>query len=268
MTIYGVDWGSGDKTITFDGIEYKNWPGGLPELIEHLNPGDHMHLEPTFCSYETHKRNSIIEQAQTKGLLITTTSTRATARVRQERLIEKSDKNDAKVLWCIATEKTKHLKKVSKIQVKNVLQQNRDLLYSNLIARRNKYKTSFVEEILESLPKANDCPFEFFTKNKIKKKYDLTRVILAASIALEVKRSGGSRKDYERTIGTYESGYPGLCRSNIYHHLYRNTVKNILDKNIRRAKLKEMRKAYRWIFHNVQPMGTYDPEMGTVHPDR
>lgn len=295
-TTYAVDWGHGKKLVVFDGVECQEPDCSLLEFISRLTAGSRVVVESTWESWDKQSKNATIDLAITNGIILKTVHPRSTELYRRSHKLEKTDQGDARVIHALATEGVQHLASPRKALIKP---QSRSEKLNT--ARRLEYPAELVATFLECLPTRTTAAggVKITLPEDIRHALGDSWGILFQFVvyALDVLDAGGSREDYDRKVGAYAHGYNNIARSNIYYYRLRalvhaavgdqtgltgkelrDHVKTLPDevlRPLRKTAMKAIRRATRWVFHEVRrrraaislsQTGTEDPATGTKQP--
>ena len=291
MKTYGVDWGHGVKTCYHGEDGPVPWKKkSLAEFIEAHAPC-RIVIESTFHSFYGEEKNRTIDLAEALGCVLVTVSPRTTANYRTRLGVVKSDPTDAEVIYRIWKDGKVHLTQPKRSPVKE-----RTPLEEVELMRHRKWPKQDIKKFLQYLPPLKDIPEKVLNAlgevkpGKLGKtgKVGKERRALSTSIAVPMIAAALQSKDrheFERTVGSYGSAYPGFVRSNFYYHRLDSLVKrkrtdktkaahklksqlykqgrldeyraltSQLDIDERAALkqcMKELRRASRWVYHKVK----------------
>jgi transposase len=109
--ILAVDFaGKGKGNVTWDGRKSLTFPA-IKDVIDYAAAnGFDIYIERNFANFEVQDRGDIIAYAASMGVAIRTCHPRHTARYRDDLELEKTDKNDAKVIYHMAVRTEYHFK--------------------------------------------------------------------------------------------------------------------------------------------------------------
>jgi hypothetical protein len=109
--ILAVDFaGKGKGNVTWDGRKSLKF-STIKDVIDYAAAnGFDIYIERNFANFEVQDRGDIIAYAAEKGVAIRTCHPRHTSRYRGELELEKTDKNDAKVIYHMAARTEYHFK--------------------------------------------------------------------------------------------------------------------------------------------------------------
>ena len=264
-----------DKVTTYKNIEE----------VASNHPGCSLVLEATAESFELERRNIVLAALAAANIDAYTFKTRITAEFRREHNIsEKSDTIDAKVIYRVATETKKSLKRFGPLMEKDKLRED---ISKWVISDRSQYdgkNSRFVVEKYfgkiaskkhnKKLESKADLSALFEDKNTInssvipmefqgfifgsdnKYRKSLGRVFHTAE---EVRKVGGGYRVFRRQIGNYSNGYGCIMRSEVNFWLVR-TVANariaalrkagqlVDEKKIKKEVFKESKKFFDYIW--------------------
>jgi len=268
--VFGIDWGQGKKLTVYDGINVWSSEKDLKTFIQEYSPCLIV-IEPTFESYVRRLHNEVIREAQNLGSQIWTLPTRKTARERLNRNIEKSDENDAKLIYTLWDEKPSLYQGVYFAPARLWEDEAESTRIERIeMLRRRGWPKEGTSEFSQWLPLKEETPD--FVKHTCGdgKKLSEAFVLPLIATALDVIESGGNRDDFDRKVGMYGHGYPSLMRSHCYHHrlgalrlralkksssdkkLNRGNLKSVNDSATRKEEMRSLRRATRWFFWHVK----------------
>lgn len=236
--------------------------------------------ESTFESYNfLYGKIRAMEIIESAGGIVLTFPSRNTAMTRFALDIEKiksnkkedlkrKDRQDAEFLYRQLMDGRLHLKRAIRPMVIMAG------LSEQFEAHRRDHtlaSSDFADLIAGILPPPQDTPLEFRTMWCDGDRYSLENVV---PMYLAFLRSNKTRKDFEREVGTYVSGYPSFARATYYRLTMgsRQARRAAQKRNKPRPGMAAIltqsicRRELRRLFHFMSQKGTMYPEKGTINP--
>lgn len=220
--LVAFDWSGKHLDVTFDGVTVRQVDRS-EDLLPLLNVPHRIVCESTFESYKPERRAAMVELFRSKGHELYMYRPLATAKFRKTEGIEKTNTNDAQVIFRIAQETNMHL--YPAIGRDEDWASRRAELNAEYHAIRSMgLKTELLiepaKEILGSFKSLSPEDKAMFG-NAALDKYSET--LLAA--VYFATRYTSNRHEFERLLGMSGSAHPSLLRSDVHHHVYRHMRK-------------------------------------------
>lgn len=266
MARYGVDWSQNHENlhIITDGRSSKpvrvDWSNDFYSWIKTLKSGDTVLVESPFEPYHHKTRNDIIKHCETNGINLLTINPRETANERINLGMtydEKTDGKDARIIFNFLKSGKKHFPKAKPAK-------ERPLSWTDEVNmdRRDGWKESI--KLYSLLP--TSVPQEHQDALVNGKKYADGFVLPVLRAALQVKKTGGDRNQFEKHVGSYGAGRPSYIRATFYRRVrtldqrvlgvrsFKKAAINIIvdHPDTHKENMKKVRKACRWIFSQVK----------------
>lgn len=191
-------------------------------------PGTFLVLESTGESYELQRRKLVIEAFKQNDVQAYGYKTQRTAQFRRDNDIIKSNKNDARAIYRVATETAFSLHEFQELIEEDPI---RDGIKDFLVEDRYLHDCGKTTEIAEQYLKSANIPeehkkFIFSGKNYRKQ---IGRLL---AVAVEVRKSKRGYREFRRQIGNYGNGYASMPRSEFYHWLVKSITNKQLDREL------------------------------------
>ena len=235
--VVAMDWSFHGVHVTFDGETVITHPS-VRDFVATLRTPHQICAEATFESWDHDQRQVLAREIRAAGHELYVFRPTHTARARGD--LAKTDANDARVIYRVATQSRLHLYPLpapdpSWVELRESA--NRD--YQRLrLAGRKAELTAAAAAILG--------PYEDLD--------DETRVVLGngqhysdtllAVTYFAASRSRG-RAYFERLLGLQGSAHPSLLRSDLHHHCWRHASKRGVTWTIYRRVVRQTLAAYR-----------------------
>jgi len=232
--LVAFDWSMKGVHVTFDGDSVME--GSTVEAIMEDHPPHRIALEATFESFNLDERLRALGALRSAGHEVYGIRPINTARVRNGLGWEKTDTIDARVIWHMATNTSRHFSPLRPGVVAE-FQERMDALRSEYMdVRRMDGKTILADEARAILTPWKDLPDELraaagasgYTNS------------LAASVYFLATRTSG-RKEFEMAAGLHGSAYPTIFRSELMHHSFRHSKKKGATSTDFRRLIRKMR---------------------------
>lgn len=233
-------------------FEYK---GSLRAFIEEYEPR-RVYVESMFHNFDVAERNALVQDYPD---LLVVSPTRATRRIREQWGAEKADFVDSMAIAHFAREAERGQRHG---KVATTVTQDAS---PGVAMRRGRYKNADALRLRALLQEASppERVIRVLWTGKTAKSQPQNLALSIALLAEEVVADGGGRTEFDRRCGTYEHGYPSLVRSNIMHHRVPAVARQYgwngekrkdgeYWKEERKAALRDLRFASRWIFAAVR----------------
>lgn len=243
--LVALDWSFSAVHTTTEGESVTRWHD-MPAFLESL-PGPHKIVaESSFGSWDPDRRKALIEQLRAAGHELYVFRPKYTARLRKSLPhLEKSDANDARVIYMIATNGKLHLYPVRDPDAA-WLNFRRE---SNLewgISRLDGTKATYAKQAKRLLGPYKTQPET--RQRALGNGKDYSPTVIAVLYFCALKCS--TRNEFERLIGLHGSGYPSLLRSEIHNH----SMKHARNRGVSMsAYRREIRRAWRDLRNALVP---------------
>lgn len=187
-------------------------------------------LESTAESYELDRRLLVLEAFKAANIDPWGYDPKFTARYRDENDIEKTDTNDARVIYKVGTETSLVLHRFGPLRNDDVL---RDEITKYVVLDRSGYDGALTMKLTEKYFGVqgrkktfnNSIPEQFrplmYGSNRAYRK-QIGRILYTAEMVRKAKRG---YDEFRRQIGDYGNGYGSIMHSEVFHHLMMGQVK-------------------------------------------
>jgi len=211
------------------------------EEFAQKHPGCSVFLETTAESYELDRRKEVLAALKAANIDTYSYNPRDTMRFRLDNHIEKSDPADAKVIYRVATETKKTLKRFGPLREPLIEEGSRDPLGERIfkfviidrpyegkktLEYANKYlgKSLTKRQLKSGKVPAVVVPSEFHdfiygSDGKYRK--SIGRMLYVAE---EVRNAARGKREFRRLLGNYSNGYGSIMRSEYYHWWIKSIV--------------------------------------------
>jgi hypothetical protein len=261
-----LDWSSRRGVhYTFDGETVTN-VANLDALLDVLVRPTDIYLERTFESYSLEARARFERRCARAGHTLHTIDPRQTDRRRREEGWDKTDENDARVLWKLAQKRTHfhvgNVPDVSETFKRRQEDARRDLMITRCTGRREEYAEQQIARLppFETLdPRLQKVLVGAITMRKGQPRYMEYNATLVSAVAKAAEHHIGSRAEFEQMVGLHGNGHRSIFRSDIYHHAWSRFDLRAQEKRKKGpgklagvATLSEFRRGVRWLYHHLK----------------
>ena len=256
MNMVAFDWSGKGIDVTFDG-ETSVRMDNVDSLLAILDEPHVIVCEATYESYVPERRDAFTLACAADGHDLRTFKPRFTARLRNELGIEKTDANDALVIFRVASLGIIPMKKAGIVDP-DYRARHTAINREHTIGRFVGESESLVAEFEQAIPKETLTDIQklaFLTKAGEWRGQFISGIVRAS-------RHATSRNDFERLTGMYANGYGCHLRSDIYHWGYRGGTAGP------RMSISDLRREVRRAYHILSEKGTLAPEKGIPLPSR
>lgn len=235
-TIFGADWSRAKVDIFDPSTKTTASYPTLEDAAPHY-AGQLLILEATGESFQLQRRQTVLDAFKQHDILAYCFNSRYTSKFRIANNVPKSDKNDAKVIYRIATETPLTLHRFKALRDGDPL---RDKIQDSLVKDRylfneeNSQKASVKYLDKQEIPTEYDyLMVEKLTGRKgAKKRKYRTQAGRILMVAEQVRKAGRGYREFRRQLGNYAQGYGSMARSEYYWHWGRN----LLNREIKATK--------------------------------
>ena len=225
---FGIDW-KRHKIHICEGLDIPVYTrSNLGEFLDRRGSGNGatIVMEKSFNSFEAGDRDYQIKRAEKMGYTVLFFKSDITAMFRQEWGIDKSDENDAMVIFRIATETNTplspmkaSLKDPEYLEKFQILAQKLMMLrrewchyYNRKPIKKHKYIVSKIDSRhLPSYSSLSDV------QKKVLCNKDKTYKVSIVITVWEAAKVAKNRKEFLRLCGLYKDGHGSIMRANLYH---------------------------------------------------
>ena len=271
--VIGVDWNRTEVQVydprTGTTAQFRNL-----EDVAAAYPGTFLVLESSSESFELQRRALVLAEFAKKDIVAYCYKTQFTAKFRRRHGIDKSDKNDAKVIYRIATETKLSLHVFGPLVERG--DGLRKIIASSLIEDRylhnNAVTISTLAELKDPVPEEFDSILYAEKKLKRSSRARKFRAPIGrfVAVALEVRKAGRGYREFRRQLGNYSNGYASMPRSEFYSGLVRHISNarlgkikvadmNEAQRGAHRKVMRDVTQAVKWIWLQVRGVGTTVP---------
>ena len=237
--LVAVDWSLHGIHVTQTGRSVTFYPS-FDELLETLTQPARVVCEATVESWDPERRDALLTKFRTSGHEIYVFRPIHTARFRKRHDIEKSDENDTRVIYRIATQGRLHLYPAPALDRSWSAERERvNARYVQL--RLAGRKPGLVELATGILGPYTALPDELRHALGSGKGYSPS---LLAAVTFATAHAN-SRSTWERLLGLHGSGYPTVLRSDVHHHSFQHARR-------RGVTWQEFRHALRWCYRQLR----------------
>lgn len=255
MNTVAFDWSGKGIDVTFDGVTSERLPD-VNALLERLTEPHRIVCESTYESYIEEQRDAFTIACASAGHDLRTFKPRFTAKLRVALGMDKTDANDALVIYRVAVAGLIPLKRAGVVDPE-YRARHKAINHEHTIGRFIGETDALVAEFERVFPKNSLTDIQrlaFLTKSGEWRSQFIAGIVRASRYAT-------SRKDFENLTGMHANGYGCHLRSDIMHWGYKGGI--VKEPRMPMTALrKEVRRAY----HVLRGQGTAAPEMGTSQP--
>lgn len=258
MNTVAFDWSGKGIDVTFDGITSERMPD-VNALLGSLSGPHRIVCESTYESYIEERRDAFTVACIEAGHDLRTFKPRFTAKLRTALGIEKTDANDALVIFRVAEAGLVPLKRASVVDP-GYRARHRAINLEHTIGRFMGESDSLVAEFEKALPIDSLDETQrlvFLTKAGTWRTEFVAGIVRAARHAI-------NRNDFERLTGMSANGYGCHLRSDIMHWGYRGGIRK--KGTPPRIEVTRLRKEVRRAYHILREQGMMSPEKGISLP--
>lgn len=212
------DWSAQVLDVTTDG-EVVTQMKNIETLADSLNEPHKIVCESSFEPYVLGRRQGMAKLLRERGHELYTFNQRQTARRRRELELDKSNDNDARVIFDIAANTNMHMHPLlpdpDEEWIERRSKLNREYLHIKFNGQKPELLIKPAKAILGRFSKRTEEEQEMWGNGKPDKYSDS----VLAAVYFTTARTR-SRDEFERLLGLYQAGYPTLLRSDIHKHGY------------------------------------------------
>jgi hypothetical protein len=240
--VLSVDWNR-TEVMVFDGVKVVSL--NTLEEVACKYPNSFLVLEATGESYELQRRAEVLKAFESANILAYCFKTQRTAWFRRIFGIKKSDTEDAKVIYRIATQTTLSLHRFKELNREDLL---RESIKSFLVTDRYRHNGALSEGVATKFLKGvNTSEFQELIFSGKKYRKQIGRVLV---VALETRQAGRGFREFRRQLGNYGNGYGSMPRSEFYHWWTRTVTNSRLERNVAKG-LKDLTLSQRIVHRQV-----------------
>jgi hypothetical protein len=246
LPVVALDWAIHAVHVTFDGQRVDRYDR-VDDLLATLTEPHRIVAEATFESWDPERRRNVLAQIRDAGHEIHVYRPIHTARHRAPDM-DKSDENDARVIYRIASEQRIHTYPPvdpDPVWVSKRETLNREYTHLRLTGGKDSL-TAAATAVLGPYDALDEQARSVLGNGK---KYSPS--LLAA--AYFAAQHSTSRSEFERLLGLHGSGHPSVLRSEVHHHSFRHARKRGVTWQTYR---RELRRAYQQLKRHT---GTFVP---------
>lgn len=235
------DWSANALDCTFDGkkvFQVKK----VEQLAEMLTEPHRIVCEASFESFIPGRRHAMAKMLRDAGHEIYTFRPTATARYRHNHEIEKSNVNDAVVIYKIATETNTHICRLLDPDPEwfaRAAALNREYFIIKMSKQKPDQLIKPAKKILGWYSKLTPEQRVMWGNGKADK-YSETMLAVTYFATLHTT----NRYEFERLLGLRQSGYPSLLRSDTHHHGYGSLRKREVTMSEYRRAIRNLRSVF------------------------
>lgn len=236
--LVAFDWSLHGVHVTHDGEQVTFYPS-VTAFLDALSAPHQICAEATFESWDPQARRDLVGELRSRGHELYVYRPLHTARARGK-AIKKSNENDARVIYAIASAGTMHLYPLpdpDPVWAAFRERCNRD--YDMI--RRGGGKGELAAAAMRILGRYQDLSPEQRSVLGNDRVYSPTFLAATYFVALRTR----SRPVFERLLGLHGSGYPTLLRSEIHTHCFRHAMDRGVDWTTYRRVLRQTLALYR-----------------------
>lgn len=271
LPLVAFDWSRSAIDYTFDG-ETVAQVARFEELLALLDRPHRIVCETTVECYQPARRAEFFRSVRAAGHELLVINPRLTAHKRKRReKLEKTDENDARVIYRMATDGATHLYRPIETPDAEWVAKREAVNAAHTEARWSGVKDDWSAQAAAILGPYDELPADLRRALGDGKAY--SKSVLGAVWTASLHAS--SRREFERLLGLYAAGYPSHLRSDIHHwgYLMRNGGLAHFDREGKLA-WREYRRALRWAFAQLKaarprpPGSALSPRRvaGNLHP--
>lgn len=217
--VVAIDWSLHGLDATADGRRVYRF-ATLEELLAAVDRPAKLVAESTFESWDPGRRERLVATARRAGHEVYVFRPIHTARARNRTSVEKSDANDARTIYTIATASRLHLYPIPAPDPAKTKER------SEIAREYTRLRLSGAKGALGDLAERLLGPYQKLPAELARalgngKRYSPT---LLAVIGFASARAT-SRARFEWLLGLHGSAYPTLLRSEVHHHSFRHARK-------------------------------------------
>lgn len=257
MKTVAFDWSGKGIDVTFDG-QTSERIDSVFTLLDTLTEPHRIICEATVESYLPDKRAEFIEACASAGHNVQVYHPKYTARYRKANDIEKTDANDALVIWTVGTSGLVNLQRLRATDPEWATFSrtvNREHTIGRFSGETDELVARF-EAIISKDTLTDDGRLVFLTKAGDWRSQLVAGVVRASEAV-------SSRNEFERLIGLSANGYGSHLRSDVVYWGY---VGGVAGRQAGpRTDWTTFRRELRRAYHLLQ-QGTVEPEKGTSKP--
>jgi hypothetical protein len=257
--VVAMDWSMKGIHVTFDGVEVDKFPS-TEALLGVLTEPHRIVAESTFESWDPARKAALVARIRAEGHEIYVFRSRNTERVRKEIGLDKSDANDARVIFHIATETAKNIYPLPGVDLDwAAYRTEANLEYDR--ARKAGGKKDLSATFKAIFGRYRDLPPEQkeVLGNPKNGTYSPT---LTAVIVFAAQRCG-TREQFEQLLGLHGSACPTLLRSEVLTHSYKHVRKREVvppEKPVTWTQYRNVvRRAFRQVRDHLEAEGALAP---------
>lgn len=238
--VVAVDWSIRRLDATADGSRVFTL-ASFDELLAGIDRPAKIVCEATVESWDPARRADLLTTVRTAGHELYVYRPIHTARLRRRLGIEKSDTNDARMIFRIATEGRLHLYPAPDLDLARSSERER-LTGDYVRLRLSGGKTRLIEAATSLLGSYRRLPAAHQMTLGNGKHYSPSLIAATAFAAAHAS----SRGQFERILGLHGSGYPTILRSEVHHHSAQHALR-------RGVTWREYRRTLRWCYAQLKP---------------